>query len=79
MVLTFGVILFGIFATSAAVEIFPDKGLLWAPYDLLLAFQERGGKGARAATFFAGIALVIAQLGINIMASVRISWYANGS
>jgi NCS1 family nucleobase:cation symporter-1 len=58
---------FGILATSAAVEVFPEETrLLWAPFDLLLAFQKRGGAGIRAATFFGGAVLVLPQLAINV-------------
>lgn len=58
---------FGILATSAAVEIFPDEDeLLWGPWELLLAFQKQGGAGTRAATFFAGLVLIVPQLGINV-------------
>jgi len=64
-------ILFGILATSAAVEFWPEKGLLWGPFDLLMNFMEDGGGGARAGGFFGGLALVGAQLGINIMGFVR--------
>lgn len=61
------VTLLGIISTSAAVQIFPDEGrLLWAPYELLLAFQKDGSAGARAGTFFAGVILVIPQLAMNI-------------
>ncbi|ORY25559.1 NCS1 nucleoside transporter family [Naematelia encephala] len=56
----------GIFATSAAVEIWPTAGLLWKPYQLLTAYQEHGGRGARAGAFFGGVAFTISQLGINI-------------
>jgi hypothetical protein len=34
-------------------------------------FMEDGGSGARAGGFFGGLALVGAQLGINIMGFVR--------
>lgn len=58
---------FGIIATSAAVEVFPEEDrLLWAPYEVLLAYQQRGGAGVRAATFFGAAVLIIPQLGINI-------------
>lgn len=61
------VCLFGILATSAAVKVFPGEDrLLWAPYDLLDAFQRNGGSGARAGAFFAGLALMIPQFGINV-------------
>lgn len=61
------VTVFGILATSAAVEVFPEEDrLLWAPYELLLAFQREGGAGARAATFFGGLVLLVPQLGINV-------------
>ena len=60
---------FGIICTSAAVKIFPAQTtLLWAPYDLLVAFQQQsGGTGARVGSLFAGSALVFCQLGTNIM------------
>lgn len=62
---------FGILATSAAIVLFPEETrLLWAPYDLLLAFQKEGGPGTRAITFFAGVILMIPQLAINIAWSV---------
>ena len=59
---------FGIICTSAAVKIFPEeKTLLWAPWDLVISFQQQSGSaGARAAAFFAGCALVFFQLGANI-------------
>lgn len=60
---------FGIIATSAAVKVFPNETkLLWAPYEVLLAFQrlENVGPGTRAVTFFDGLAVVIPQLGINV-------------
>lgn len=60
---------FGIVATSAAVKVFPNETkLLWAPYEVLLAFQqlENAGPGTRAATFFGGLAMVVPQLGINV-------------
>lgn len=67
MVLPLIVTVFGILSTSAALEIFPDEDrLLWAPYELLLVFQREGGARARAATFFAGLVLVMPQLGINV-------------
>lgn len=67
MILPLLVTAFGILATSAAVEVFPnERRLLWAPYELLLAYQMRGGAGARAATFFGGLVLLIPQLRINI-------------
>ena len=58
--------LFGVIVTSCAAGIFPDDGLLWAPYDLLEVIQLRGGPGARAACFFAGCAFVLSQFGINV-------------
>lgn len=55
---------FGILSASAAVIIFPEeKRLLWTPSDLLIAFILDGGKGARAAAFFAGLACCGTQLG----------------
>lgn len=61
------VTVFGILTTSAAVEVFPDENrLLWAPYEVLLAYQMKGGAGVRAATFFGALVLIIPQLGINI-------------
>lgn len=61
------VTVFGTLATSAAIVIFPEEDrLLWSPWDLLLAFQKEGSAGARAATFFAGLVLVVPQLGINV-------------
>lgn len=57
---------FGIVVTSCAAGFYPDEGLLWAPYDLLPVIQTHGGPGARAACFFAGVAFVISQLGINV-------------
>lgn len=67
MILPLVITIFGILATSAAVEIFPEENrLLWAPFDLLLSFQKEGGPGTRAATFFAGLILVVPQLGINV-------------
>lgn len=72
MVLPLVITIFGIVATSAAVEIFPEeKRLLWAPFDLLLTFQKNGGGGARAATFFGGLVLIIPQLAINV------AWYVS--
>jgi NCS1 family nucleobase:cation symporter-1 len=56
----------GIITTSCAAQIFPDAGLLWAPYDLLTAIQNAGNSGTRAAVFFAGLAFVMSQIGINI-------------
>ncbi|KAK9900701.1 hypothetical protein P389DRAFT_208144 [Cystobasidium minutum MCA 4210] len=74
MVLPLIVTVFGILSTSAALEIFPDEDrLLWAPYELLLVFQREGGARARAATFFAGLVLVMPQLGINV------AWNAFGT
>ena len=70
LVFTLGTILFGILSTSAANQFFPEDGLLWAPYDLLMAFQVHGGNGARAGAFFGGISLVLAQLGINVAGQV---------
>lgn len=64
--LLLAVILFGILSTSAAVQFFPQEPLLWGPYDLLMAFQVHGGKGARAGAFFGGICLILAQIGINV-------------
>lgn len=60
---------FGIIATSAAVKVFPnEEKLLWAPYEVLLAFQrlENAGPGIRAATFFGGLVMVFPQLGMNV-------------
>lgn len=37
-----------------------------------MTFMENGGSGARAGAFFGGLALVGAQLGINIMGFVRL-------
>lgn len=45
--------LIGIVCTSVAAQHYPDEGLLWTPYELLRAVQMHGGKGARAAVFFA--------------------------
>jgi NCS1 family nucleobase:cation symporter-1 len=68
MILELCVTLFGILAASAAISVFPDEGrLLWTPFDILLAFQKRGGAKVRAATFFGGLALTIPQLGVNVM------------
>lgn len=68
MILPVLIMVFDILATSAAIEIFPEESrLLWGPYDLLLAFQQKhGGAGTRAATFFAGLILMLPQLGINV-------------
>lgn len=56
----------GIVCTSVAKQTFPDHALLWQPYALLQAVQENGGSGARAAVFFASLAFLCSQLGINI-------------
>lgn len=67
MILPLLITICGIISTSAAVEIFPEeKRLLWAPYDLLLAFQKQGGSGTRATTFFGGLLLIVPQLAINV-------------
>ncbi|KAK4684535.1 nucleobase:cation symporter-1, NCS1 family, partial [Tremellales sp. Uapishka_1] len=58
--------LIGIVCTSVGAEFYPDEGLLWNPYSLLTAIQKHGGNGARAAVFFASLAFLISQLGINI-------------
>nr|XP_019050933.1 hypothetical protein I302_01376 [Kwoniella bestiolae CBS 10118]OCF29863.1 hypothetical protein I302_01376 [Kwoniella bestiolae CBS 10118] len=58
--------LIGIICTSVAAQFYPDEGLLWAPYDLLAAVQKHGGAGARAGVFFASLAFLFAQFGINI-------------
>ncbi|KAJ7465101.1 NCS1 nucleoside transporter family [Mycena latifolia] len=56
----------GLICTSCAAGFYPEEPLLWQPYDLLIAIQTHGGHGARAATFFAGCAFVVSQLGLNI-------------
>ncbi|KAF5374309.1 hypothetical protein D9758_004637 [Tetrapyrgos nigripes] len=56
----------GLLCTSCAAGFYPDEGLLWQPYNLLIAIQTHSGNGARAATFFAGCAFVVSQWGINI-------------
>ena len=57
----------GILSASAAVVIFPDEQkLLWTPADLLFAFIRNGGKGARAAAFFAGLACCATQAALNV-------------
>ncbi|WVQ63452.1 uncharacterized protein L199_001605 [Kwoniella botswanensis] len=58
--------LIGIICTSVAAQFYPEEGLLWAPYDLLAAVQKNGGRGARAGVFFASLAFLFAQFGINI-------------
>jgi NCS1 family nucleobase:cation symporter-1 len=58
--------LIGIVCTSVGAQLYPGRGLLWQPYALLQAMQEEGGRGARAGVFFASLAFLIAQLGLNI-------------
>nr|XP_019007707.1 uncharacterized protein I206_07341 [Kwoniella pini CBS 10737]OCF46488.1 hypothetical protein I206_07341 [Kwoniella pini CBS 10737] len=58
--------LIGIICTSVAAQYYPDEGLLWQPYSLLTAVQNNGGAGARAGVFFASLAFLFAQFGINI-------------
>ncbi|ORY30779.1 permease for cytosine/purines, uracil, thiamine, allantoin-domain-containing protein [Naematelia encephala] len=58
--------LIGIVCTSVAAQTYPDDGLMWEPYQLLTAIQNNGGRGARAAVFFASLAFLISQFGINI-------------
>ncbi|ORX40323.1 NCS1 nucleoside transporter family [Kockovaella imperatae] len=58
--------LIGIVCTSCAAQFYPEAGLLWTPYGLLSTIQANGGNGARAAVFFASLAFLIAQFGINI-------------
>nr|XP_018259521.1 uncharacterized protein I303_07589 [Kwoniella dejecticola CBS 10117]OBR81679.1 hypothetical protein I303_07589 [Kwoniella dejecticola CBS 10117] len=58
--------LIGIVCTSVAAQYYPEEGLLWSPYKLLTAVQNNGGNGARAGVFFASLAFLFAQFGINI-------------
>lgn len=58
--------LIGILCTSCAAQFYPEAGLLWNPYNLLTQIQLNGGPGARAAVFFASLAFLLAQFGINI-------------
>ncbi|WWD21804.1 hypothetical protein CI109_106292 [Kwoniella shandongensis] len=58
--------LIGIICTSVAAQFYPDEGLLWEPYTLLTVVQQNGGPGARAGVFFASLAFLVSQFGINI-------------
>lgn len=67
VILIAAVAIFGVLATSAAAKFYPAEDLLWAPYNLLIAFiRIEGSAGARAAAFFGGMALAIGQLGMNV-------------
>ncbi|GAA95114.1 uncharacterized protein L969DRAFT_18861 [Mixia osmundae IAM 14324] len=57
----------GLIVTSAAAGFYPDRPLLWLPYDLLEAVQDESGgsSGARAACFFAAVPWVIIQMSLN--------------
>ncbi|KAJ7081583.1 NCS1 nucleoside transporter family [Mycena belliarum] len=56
----------GLVTTSCAAGFYPGEALLWQPYDLLIAIQTHEGNSARAATFFAGCAFVVSQMGVNV-------------
>lgn len=66
----------GIIAGSASAVIYPDKGAVWNPLQLLGFFITNGGtpngvggSGDRAGTFFIAASFVVAQLGTNIAAN----------
>ncbi|KAF8977043.1 permease for cytosine/purines, uracil, thiamine, allantoin-domain-containing protein [Cyathus striatus] len=64
----FGSNILGIITTSCARGFYPDEKLLWKLYDLLEAIQSHGGKGARAAVFFAAFAFFLSQICVNVVA-----------
>lgn len=58
--------LVGILVTAATQQRFGGEAI-WSPPDLFARLiQQNGDAGTRAAAFFAGLALVVAQLGVNI-------------
>ncbi|KAF9471477.1 hypothetical protein BDN70DRAFT_845311 [Pholiota conissans] len=63
-----GTNILGIITTSCARGFYPEGKLLWKLYDLLEAIQMHGGKGARAAVFFAAFAFFLSQLCVNVVA-----------
>lgn len=58
--------LIGILVTAATQQRFGGEAI-WSPPDLLARLiQQNGDAGTRAACFFGGLALVVAQLGVNV-------------
>lgn len=70
--LTFGITSFvGIIIASSSSVIYPERGLIWDPVELLGARLDTSpyDSGARAGVFFIALAFIIGQIGVNIAAN----------